>query len=323
MDESRREVLIGFDLGTEFVDRLAKRFPQVYFRYAPLHSREEMETQLGNAEVLCAYQVPKNFAYFPKLRWVQLTGAGYNHVEIEAFKQADVRLSNASLFAQPIAEYVLWSMLALGRRLYRFANEFQDSREWPTDAWRSHSASELGGRTVGIVGYGEIGQGIAKLALAFGMRVMATRQSATEPYEENGVTVLPAAQLPTLLGKSDFVVLSLPLSASSHHLIDAGALAQMKRSAYLINIARGAVVDEAAMIDALQRDELAGASLDVFETEPLASSSPLFELAKTKNVILTPHISGMTLAYYERMTEHIAENLRRYLAGQLLNGAIV
>jgi phosphoglycerate dehydrogenase-like enzyme len=272
--------------------------------------------QLAGASVLFGSQVPDDPARFPKLQWIQLTGAGYDSLTKEQLNSG-VAITNAPLFAIPIGEYVLWAMLALSKRLAIFAADFHAQRSWPTAGWDSHVGDELFGKTVGIVGYGSIGQAVARFSQAFGMNVVATRQSATTPTLVEGVRVLPAAQLPELLATSDFVVLCLPLTDATRGLVGAEQFQQMKMGAYLINIARGAIVDEKALIAALQRGQLSGAALDVFEKEPLPVTSPLFDLP---NVLLTPHIAGISSAYHTRAIDYFAENLERYLAGQpLLN----
>ncbi len=262
--------------------------------------------------------LPSDLAHFPKLRWIQLTGAGYDHLESTMLKSG-VTITNAPLFAIPIAEFVLSSMLALSRRVPTYAAAYQVNRAWPASHWQSHLEDELFGRTLGIVGYGAIGQAVAKLGQAFGMTVVATRQSATAPTMVDGVRILPAAQLQQLLSVSDFVVLSVPLTTATRHLIGDAEFALMKAGAYLINVARGSVVDERALVAALQRGQLKGAALDVFEQEPLPPASPLFALP---NVLLTPHIAGVSSGYHARITEYFAQNLEQYLAGQPLQNVI-
>jgi phosphoglycerate dehydrogenase-like enzyme len=308
--------LIIFDLGEDYVATLSARFPQIEFRYAPAARRDEVMAQLDQVQILIGHQVPECPADFPNLDWIQLTGAGYDYLQSEQLNSR-VTITNAPLFGIPIAEYVLWSMLALSRHLSNYASDFHARREWPTNHWQSHVGDELFGKTLGIVGFGTIGQTIAKLGVAFGMQVMATRRSATTPIIVDGVRVLPSEQLQVLLAASDFVVLSLPLTAANLHLIGVQQFEQMKTGAYLINIARGTIVDQQALIAALQSGKLRGAALDVFEQEPLSADNPLFELP---NVFLTPHIAGVTSAYYARTTDYFAENLQRYLDGRpLLN----
>jgi phosphoglycerate dehydrogenase-like enzyme len=163
---------------------------------------------------------------------------------------------------------------------------------------------------------GHIGGEVARLAKAFGCRVLATRRSVSERAAGEGVDeLLPASALPYLLAQSDFVVLCVPLTGETRHLIGEAELRAMKPTAVLINIARGAVVDEAALVRALKEGWIAGAGLDVFEQEPLPEDSALWSL---ENVILTPHISGGTEIYNQRATGIFCENLRRYLAGEPL-----
>ena len=175
---------------------------------------------------------------------------------------------------------------------------------------------ELGGRTVGVVGMGHIGREVARLAKAFGCRVLAIRRS----YRERGADppadeALPPADLDYLLGESDFVVLAAPLSEETAGLIGERELRLLGPHGYLINVARGGLVDEPALVRALRSGAIAGAALDVYEREPLPVESALWGL---DNVILTPHIAAGTEHYEERATEIFCANLRRYLGGEPL-----
>jgi len=194
------------------------------------------------------------------------------------------------------------------------ANKFvraQARREWVR-----YMPQELFGKTVGVVGLGHIGSEVARLAKAFGCHVIATRRSANERTLDDLVDeLLPPADLPKLLGESDFVVLSVPLTQETRHLIGEAELRAMRPSAVLINIARGAVIDEGALVRALKESWIGGAGLDVFEREPLPAESELWDM---ENVILSPHLSGGTEIYNERAVGIFCENLRRYLASERL-----
>jgi phosphoglycerate dehydrogenase-like enzyme len=170
---------------------------------------------------------------------------------------------------------------------------------------------------MGVIGYGEIGRAVARLGKAFQMRVWATRASATEPYQEDGVEILPAAELHKVLAASDQLVLTLPLTDATEKLIGETELRTMKRNAYLVNVGRGKVIDEPVLGQALREGWIAGAGLDVFASRPLDKDSPLFELP---NVLLTPHISGTSVGYEEGLIDLFCENLERFLDGKpLLN----
>jgi phosphoglycerate dehydrogenase-like enzyme len=211
--------------------------------------------------------------------------------------------------------------------------EWQHQHHWPQDRWpareneQGYSSEELYGRTIGIVGYGSIGRQAARLACAYGMRVLAMQRGTN--HRDTGF-VFPGVgdpdgtlpdqyysfdQLHEMLRQCDIVVIGVPLTDETRHMFDAAAFDAMKESAFLINIARGEVCDEAALISALQTKRIAGAALDVFEREPLPPESPLWDLP---NVFLTPHNSGATRHYNERAATIFEANLHRYLKGEPL-----
>ncbi len=281
------------------------------------------------AEVLYTFGVLPQPGQAPHLRWVQLNSAGVNHVLQHPLFASDVMFTTMSgLHSINIAEYVFASILAWTRHLPELF-DLQRKNQWPSDRWACCQPTELRGSTVGIVGYGSIGREVGRLAKAFGMRVLALKrrsQSAGEQgaFELAGLGdpagVLPDAlygpeQLREMLAQCDFVVLAVPLTQETRGMIGEAELRAMKRTAYLVNIARGEVCDEAALIRALQEGWIAGAGLDVFTQEPLPETSPLWTLP---NVILTPHISGFTPVYEQRAVDIFCENLRRYIAGQSL-----
>ncbi|OGO53018.1 MAG: hypothetical protein A2148_00795 [Chloroflexi bacterium RBG_16_68_14] len=251
----------------------------------------------------------------PRLRWIQLTSAGMDRAARSGLLASDLMVTSASgLHATPIGEYVLCLMLMFCKGAPRFLRA-QDRHQW-----LRFMPQEMYGKTVGVVGLGHIGEEVARLAKAFGCRVLATRRSATfRKTNELVDELLPPSDLPYLLAESDFVVLAVPLTSETRHLISEAELRAMKPTSVLINIARGAVVDEAALVRALKEGWIAGAGLDVFEQEPLPPESELWAL---ENVVLSPHISGGTEIYNQRAVTIFCENLRRYLAGEpLMNQA--
>ncbi len=285
-------------------------------------ARRELEEAMSDAEVLFGfwggplvelYPTPEALRRrAPHLRWLQLTSAGVDRAARSGLLESDLMVTSASgLHATPIGEYVLCVMLMFCKGAPRFVRA-QERREWVR-----YMPQELYGKTVGIVGLGHIGSEVARLTKAFGCRVLATRRSTAVPASSEGPVdeLLPPSELPALLGESDFVVLSVPLTPETRALIGEAELRAMKPSGVLINIARGAVVDEAALVRALREGWIAGAGLDVFEQEPL---SPESELWGMENVILSPHISGGTEIYNQRAAGIFCENLRRYLAGEPL-----
>jgi phosphoglycerate dehydrogenase-like enzyme len=288
---------------------------------ACITNTEEFLARLEKAEVLCSNEVPNDWRErAPRLRWLQAAGAGVDGLRSTGMLDPDsgVLVTTAvGMHAVPIGEYVFGSILMFNRSWPKMVH-MQDQRVWPRSAqWYRLEGQELAGRTLGIVGLGSIGRRIARLGKAFEMRVLATKRSVREGLLEPDVDqIYPLARLHTMLSECDYIVLSVPLTAETERLIGEPELRAMRPDAYLVNIARGRVVDEKALLRALQERWIAGAGLDVVEEEPLAPGNPLFALS---NVILTPHISGMSVNYGKRLAEVFAENLRRYRAGEPLS----
>jgi phosphoglycerate dehydrogenase-like enzyme len=265
----------------------------------------------------------------PHLRWVQLNSAGVNHVIKHPLFATDVIFTTTSgLHAINISEYVFASILTWTRQFPEMF-DLQRKSEWPSDRWTRYPPAELRGATLGIVGYGSIGREVGRLAKAFGMKVLAVKRR-TQVRQELGSFAIPVLgdpwgtlpdalygpeQLGQMLAQCDYVVLAVPLTPQTRGMIGEAELRAMKPTAYLVNIARGEVCDEAALIRALREKWIAGAGLDVFTQEPLPKSSPLWTLP---NVILTPHISGFSPNYEQRAVDIFCQNLRRYLAGEAL-----
>ena len=193
----------------------------------------------------------------------------------------------------------------------------QDRHLWPRSVvWHQLGERELAGQTLGIVGLGSIGRRIAHLGRAFDMHVLATRREVQQGDQEPDVDQLyPQQRLQEMLSLCDYVVLAVPLTSETEKMIGEAELRAMRPNAYLVNIARGRVIDEKALIQALQEKWIGGAGLDVVEEEPLAATSPLYSLP---NVIITPHIGGESIHYEKRLTALFADNLRRYRAGEPL-----
>lgn len=273
----------------------------------------------------------------PRLAWVHSATAGVERVLTPASRQRGVVITNArGVFSQPIAEYVLMMILAVSRKLPQLL-ELQRER-----TWQPLEGAELADVTVGVVGLGSIGRAVAALATAFGCRVIATRRrtevgSATgdaaatgEKAGDAGPSGEPAGALaldrilgpdglPELLAESDFVVLAAPLTPATENLIDGAALAAMKPGAWLINVARGRLIDERALLRALQEGQIGGAILDTFRDEPLPPTSPFYDL---DNVIVTPHTSWSSGRVLDRSVELFCANLRRYAVGEPLANVV-
>jgi phosphoglycerate dehydrogenase-like enzyme len=267
----------------------------------------------------------------PNLAWVHSATAGVERAFTPAAMERGIVITNArGVFSAPIAEYVMMMVLAISRRLPELL-ELQRER-----TWQPLEGSELRDVTIGIVGLGSIGRAVAALAAPFGCRLIATRRHPEASTLAGGVgahagdpgagagepgleRVLGPDGLPDLLAESDFVVLSTPLTADTEGMIDDDALAAMKPGAWLINIARGRLVDERALLRALSENRIGGAVLDAFREEPLPSSSPFYDLP---NAILTPHTSWSSARVLDRSVELFCENLRRYAEGETLRNVV-
>lgn len=265
--------------------------------------------------VLVSFELPRDLPQrTPKLRWLHTFAAGVERLVEWGFLDHGIPVTNGSgPTATPIAEYILMTLLMLSRNATCFVRS-QDAHRW-----ERQPGNELRGKTVGIVGLGNIGREAGRLATAFGCRVIGIRRSVTaaQGHVQGVDLLLPPSDLPRLLAESDFVVLTAPATAETAALIDEAALRRMKRSAFLINIARGSLVDEAALLAALKEERLAGAALDVFQQEPLPPDSGLWDCER---VIVTPHNSPASEHFMRRQIDLAKENLRRYLNGEpLLN----
>jgi len=283
----------------------------------------------SEVDVLYAGAPPRDLSRAPRLRWVQLHMAGVDRLlDHPIYARSDIQLTTTSgVHAAAVAEYAITMLLALAHRVPRML-EWQDKGRWPPDEqrWPLFLPTEVRGATLGIIGYGRIGRELARIAkAAFAMCVLACKRDPGRrvdggyrlPGTGDAEGVLPDAwfapeQLRDLLQRSDVVAMCAPLTAATHHMLGARELGWMKPSAYLINIGRGATVDEAALARALGDGRLAGAALDVFAEEPLPAGHPLYALP---GVILSPHVSGFLPSYDDKCAELFAENLRRYLKG--------
>lgn len=285
--------------------------------------QEDLYTHLLKAEILCSFAVPENWRQLaPNLRWLQYPGAGVDGLRASGLldPQSGVIVTTATgIHATTISEYVFGSMLMFNWNWPQMVR-LQDGHVWAKSAgWYSLGGRELAGQTLGIVGMGSIGRRIAQLGRAFGMRVVGSRRSfaeggAADPDLDQSY---PPDRLHEMLSTCDYIVLAVPLTPETEHMIGEAELRAMKPTTYLVNIARGHVIDESALIKALREGWIAGAGLDVAETEPLPSHSPLYGMP---NVILTPHIAGVSVHYEQRLAQLFADNLQRYRAGQpLLN----
>ncbi len=275
------------------------------------------------ADVVASFFPPADLlALAPHLRWIALPSAGADHAIRAGTVQpgGPVVTTASGIHAAPIGEFVL-SLMLMWVRHWPQIIDYQRDATWPDAAGREQlHGRELDGATLGVIGLGAIGRRIARLGHAFGMHIVATRRSASAGASDPDADLLiPPERLGDLLAASDFVVVSVPATQQTRHLLGANELRMMRRDAFLINISRGSAIDEAALIAALTNGIIGGAGLDVFETEPLPAESPLWRLP---NVILSPHVAGNTDQYSRRFTDLFLENLARYRAGEPLRNVV-
>jgi phosphoglycerate dehydrogenase-like enzyme len=279
-------------------------------------SGEPVDDMLARADVIFGFLPPRDIlTRAPNLKWLQTMSAGIDRLVDTEIWHSPVKITGVSgIHAVPISEYVLGIMLMFAKKSVQFL-QMQQRHEW-----NRYPPSGLRGKTVGIVGLGSIGREVARLCRAFGMRVIATRRSIKRAGKAGYVDLLlPADELKRLLAESDYVVIAAPLTHETEGLIGEEELEAMKSTAYIINIARGGIIDENAIVRALKEKHIAGAGLDVTSPEPLPPESPLWDM---ENVILTPHISGAMEDYIGAATDLFCDNIRRYLAGKRLRNVI-
>ncbi len=323
-------VLLTLRFSDFLLDELRAVSPRLEIRQQSARDdREDISAFLtGEEQVLYCFTPPRDLTRAPKLKWVQLHSAGVDHLRGHPIWQSDIVVTTMSgIHAVPVGEFAFALLLALARKIPKMVR-LQERGEWGgadhrSQRWELLSGLELRGKTIGIVGYGSIGREIARIAkYGFNMRVLAMRRTMQPPrrrYNEPGVGD-PEGRIPerwfapdeinALASACDFLVLAAPATEETRGMIGEEQLHAMRAHALLVNIARGALVDERALVTALKEGWIAGAGLDVFSIEPLPRGSQLWHL---DNVIVAPHISGATGKYDERAAALFAENLRRYL----------
>ncbi|MCU1385923.1 MAG: hypothetical protein JWL71_4620 [Acidobacteria bacterium] len=290
-----------------FVDQLRRDFPQHTFLDA--WDRDAIRRLLPEADAAFTPFVDRDvFASASRLRWVQSPAVGVGSLMFPELLASDVVLTSArGIRARSIAEHVLGVTIALARRLPA-ALRAQAAHRWAQEELEAE-ARTLHGQRMGIVGLGAIGLEVVKIAAPFGFRLSAIRRRAGEPRPDGVAEVWTPDRLPDLLAQSDVVVLAAPHTPQTKRLIGGPQIAQMKQGALLVNVARGKLVDDDAVIAALRDGRLGGAALDVFSQEPLDPASPYWDLP---NVIITPHTSGAMQDYWTPLVALFAENLRRF-----------
>jgi len=304
----KRKLVITNNLTQQLLDQVKETVPD----WEVIASKEKSiwQEHAADAEVIASWR--KELAEYclttdSKLKWVQTWSAGVNSLPLDQLQAKNILLTSANgVHAYPISETIFAFILGLTRKIHTYVKN-QQTRTWH----HANVGQEIHEKTIGIIGVGAIGKEAAKIAKAFGMTVLGVRHSG-RPAEFVDEMYTPD-QLHLLLPQCDYVVVTLPLTKETFHLFGAEQFMQMKESAFFVNIGRGEIAVEADLIKALHDGAIAGAGLDVFETEPLSPESPLWEM---ENVIITPHTSGSTEYYNQRVVENILiPNLKDYLSG--------
>jgi len=274
---------------------------------------EESRRLVANVDGVIGWRVPDEwFEVADDLRWVQALSAGVDFLPVDRFERDGVVLTNAAgVHAEPIAEQTLGYVLAFERKLV------ETVRHQARGVWERPRGGELRGKTLGVIGVGSIGSRVAELGAAFGMETLGTKRDTSEvpdPIDE----LFPAEEYHTVLRRADYVVLACPLTDETEGMIDRPEFRLMGEDTVLVNVARGSIVDQSALVRALQYRSIGGAALDVFEEEPLPADSPLWDLS---NVLVTPHMAGTSPHQNERIADIVATNYRA-LAGNDLDGMV-
>ncbi len=274
------------------------------------HCLEDAEIAVSN-KVLLDRDVIDNSKH---LKLICVAATGFNNVDIDAARQRGIKVCNVRAYATPsVAQHVFSLILCLNRKLISYKQAVNDGRWSNSDffCYFGDPISELEAKVIGIIGYGELGKRVAKIAECFGMKVLIAKR---DQADRRGGRV----DLTTLLSTSDVVSLHCPLTESNHHMIGADELKVMKPEAILINTARGGLVDEAALLDALKNRKIAAAGLDVLEQEPPSLDHPLINYLGD-NLIVTPHVAWSSRESRQRLVNEIAMNIQAYVAGQPRN----
>ncbi|MFN0125438.1 MAG: D-2-hydroxyacid dehydrogenase [Verrucomicrobiales bacterium] len=284
----------------------------------PRTPTEDIVSRCAEAEAVLTNKAPltrESIDRLPQLRYIGVTATGTNIVDLEAARARGIAVTNVPGYGTPaVAQHVLALVLELTNHVGQHVQSVRDGR-WsscPDFSYTERPLVELEGRTLGLIGFGDIGRAVARIALAFGMSVLASRRTWREPPPP-GVT---ATDTDTLFARADIVSLHCPLTEETRHLVSSRTLGLMKPSAMLINTARGPLIDEPALAQALEDGLIAGAGLDVLSTEPPAADHPLL---RAKNCLITPHLAWATIEARQRLIQAVADNLRAFLDGRPIN----
>ena len=278
-------------------------------------SREEIAEEGKDTDVFFGFCSEDIFPLLPNIKWIQASSAGMDKHMYPAIRESDVILTNAAgLYGTHVADQAFALLLGLTRGIHHYVRN-QDNHQW---GGSKSPMIEIDGFKIGIVGLGGIGMQMVKRAKGFDMHIIAVDAYRTEK-PDNVDELMPMDKLADMMSRVDVVMIACPLTEETSGLINAENLSVMQSTAYLINVARGPIVNEADLIEILQAGKIAGAGLDVTEVEPLSKESPLWDM---DNVIITPHAAGGSQHRMRRITEFFLDNLKRYLKGEALQNVV-
>ncbi|MCB0322789.1 MAG: D-2-hydroxyacid dehydrogenase [Bdellovibrionales bacterium] len=297
----------------EYTSQIAKRFPSITLHLSG-SSAEQADLPHDADAALLWFTDPSLIdpllATNPKLKWLHASSTGVENYVTPALRAHPALLTNArGLFADPLGEWVIGGMLYFAKNFKRLLDDHSACR------WERHEVEELKGKTLVIYGYGSIGRAIAKRAHAFDMHIVACRRSVPQSADEYASSFVAPAEICSALAQADYLAVATPLTQETRGAIGAEELAALPQHAVVINVGRGDVIDETALVDALRDKRLLGAALDVFSCEPLPSTSPFFTLG---NVLLSPHSADRTASMRQLAIDDFLANLERYLNEQPL-----
>ena len=296
-------------------DTIRQRWPEMCLLHLPDYER--LPKELPDTDIFVGYSLrPQQLIHAKKLKWIHSTATGVAQLMYPELRASGIVVTNPSgIFAPPMAEHTIGAMLALARNFPDSVRN-QDQACWAQQMlWdRPQRLTELSGQVLLIVGYGSIGRELAKKAYAFDMRIWGVTRSG-KGDRTHAERILPISQLDEALPQADYVVLAAPETPDTKHLMNEARIAKMKSGARLINVARGSLLDEMALMRALEQGRLGGAVLDVTGTEPLPPDSPLW---KAPNLLITPHTSAVSDRLWMRQTALLMDLLGRWFDGREL-----
>ena len=299
----------------EMAARIRERWPGM--RVVHLPNYEGLDAELPDTDIFVGFSLrPEQFSHARRLKWLHSTAAGVGQLMYPELRKSGIEVTNASgVHTIPMAEHILGMLVAMARR-FPDCLRYQEQARWAQqELWDLPvRPRELHGQILLLIGFGAVGRAVAKVVRPLGMRIWAVTRSG-KGDRELADKIVPAARLQEALTDADFVILAAPETPETRRIMGSAEFARMKSSAYFMNVSRGALVDEPALINVLERHAIAGAALDVASQEPLPPDSPLWKL---ENVFITPHMSAVSDQLWTRQTDLLLTNLERWFSGEEL-----